>query len=99
MVAMSLPHVYDAPAVRAFLAECCVIDPIRSVYCEDLFLAWKEWAFPRHVRAITRPRFGVDLRIVVPSLRKRESTRGRARAFIYEGIGLRAPSATTTTTT
>jgi putative DNA primase/helicase len=77
--------------VRAFLRDCCVIGPGRTVGVDTLFAEWKTWCENQgRDHPGTRQNFGRDLRAVLPTLKMtqpRDATGHRVR--LYEGLSLK----------
>jgi putative DNA primase/helicase len=74
--------------MRAFIRDCCVIDPLATVSVDDLFDEWTLWSRDRGVDKVTKQVFGRDLHAAVPNLDTTQSRRAGTRQRRYEGIGL-----------
>jgi putative DNA primase/helicase len=76
--------------ISAFIRECCVIGPGRSVGVTAMFEAWRTW---REAQGRERPgtaqSFGRDLRAAVPNLKVSQHREDEGRTRYYEGIWLR----------
>lgn len=80
--------------VKAFLADCVIIEPGASVLCADLFSAWVTWCNEqRRDKPGTQQLFGRNLSAAVSALRvvQRRDELG-ARHRWYEGVRLRGNS-------
>lgn len=74
--------------MRAFVRDCCVVEPLRSVGVDDLFGEWKRWCDDTGASVGTKQTFGRNLRSVVPNLAMAQSRAGGGRQRLYKGIGL-----------
>jgi putative DNA primase/helicase len=76
-----------ASPVRAFVKECCVVDPEREVPCDDLWDAWKAWCEENGHHVGSKTAFWAKLNAAVPTVeRGRRGSRGVQR-WHYLGIG------------
>lgn len=75
--------------VRAFVADCCVVDPRESVEVSSLYAAYKGWCETNGLKDVKPLNvFGADLCNTVPELKRRRLSRtpGAARGWSYHGI-------------
>jgi putative DNA primase/helicase len=72
--------------VKAFVRDCCVVDPGKTVAVDDTFSEWENWcARERRRDPGTREWFGRNLRSAVPGLTV--TREGREQVRFYQGIG------------
>lgn len=77
--------------ISAFVRECCLIGPGKTVSVDGIFHAWQEWCEEQgRDHPGTKQTFGRNLKASVPGLKKPKQ--GRTKDDIvrnYEGIGLK----------
>jgi putative DNA primase/helicase len=75
--------------VKAFLDECCVVEPMNNVACRELYSAFRKWSRRNgHSYLPTAEMFGRDLAAVVPSVYRLQERRDGKRVWLYGGITL-----------
>jgi putative DNA primase/helicase len=75
--------------VGAFLRQVCVVEPGRTVSCDQLYRAWREWCQSQgRDHPGTAQSLGRDLGAVVPGLRTRRPRVDGTRVRMYEGLAL-----------
>ncbi len=74
---------------RAFVEDCCTVDPALAVGRNALWLVWCQWCHESGHREGSRNLFGTRLRSLIPSVRRRQKRgTGGERLNEYLGIGL-----------
>ena len=77
--------------IRAFLDQCCIVDPGESVPTDKLFAAWEAWCMTTAKREHigTTASFGAALYAALPSLRKtRPRDAAGKRTWTYGGLSI-----------
>jgi ParB-like chromosome segregation protein Spo0J len=75
--------------VKAFVRDCCVIEPGRQCTPDVIYDAWKAWCAPQGRKEPgTLQNFGRDLRAVVPGVKMVQPRADGRRVRLYEGIGV-----------
>lgn len=73
---------------KAFVRDCCIVDPLTSVSVSDMFDEWRRWCDDMGIEYGNKQMFGRDLRAVVPDIQTSQQRSGAARLRRYNGIGL-----------
>ncbi len=81
--------------VSAFIRDECVIGD-HTVPVETLWDQWKAWCAGENRHCGTKSVFGRDLKAAFPRLKRARPRGDKTRPYVYEGIGLRENSGTTT---
>lgn len=76
--------------VKAFVRDCCTVDPEGEISINALFQEWKNWSDRNGSHSSgTKQRFGRDMRSALPNLRISYRRDGDDRQRFYEGIRLK----------
>lgn len=81
-----------ASPIKAFVADCCTLEPGAEIGCGDLFAAWANWCQSQHRdHAGTVAMLGRNLHAAFPTTATRHARRGGDRLRVFSGIRLRRP--------
>ena len=80
--------------VATFVRDNCELGQERRTSVASLWTTWKTWCESEGRKPGSKAGFGRDLQAAVPGVKKTRPLKGGSRPYIYEGIGLHAPSAT-----
>jgi putative DNA primase/helicase len=77
--------------IRAFVRDCCIFGADKFVTTDDLYHAWKEWRDDKseHDHLGDRQKFGRDLTLAFPSVKRKQKWIDSSKQYCYIGIGLR----------
>lgn len=75
--------------IKAFVDDCCDVDPGRSCDISDLYTAFKKWCEEQGRKATTKQMFGRDLRASLPHITTTQLWNDGNRARAYVGITLK----------
>jgi putative DNA primase/helicase len=74
--------------VKAFIRDCCILDPAASEGMDNLFAAWERWNESRKMQATNRVHFSRALRSAAPGIQKVHLGSNGARVHGYRGLRL-----------
>jgi putative DNA primase/helicase len=75
--------------IKAFLKDCCIVEPGRTVPVDELYGAWCKWCEQQgREHKGTKPSFGRDLGAAIPGLGQSQPRTTFGRVRVYEGVGL-----------
>ena len=79
-----------ASPIKAFVADCCAVEPGAEIACADLFAAWQSWCNDQHRdHPGTLPMLSRNLHAAFPQTATRQPRRGGDRVRVFAGIRLR----------
>jgi putative DNA primase/helicase len=78
-----------ASPMSAFVRDTCVLGPDENVPVDDLYFAWKQWAFGQGHHAGAKSTFGRNLVAAQPTVKVSRPRIGDAQVRYYVGIGIR----------
>ena len=74
--------------IQAFINECCVVEPSRTVAIDDLFQEWTKWCDRNGSQAGNKQAFGKDLGAAQSDVETTQPRIDGSRKRHYKGIGL-----------
>jgi putative DNA primase/helicase len=79
-----------ASPIKAFIRDCCDVDPYVETACDLLYETWRIWCGGQGRNPTAQPTFGRDLRAAIPSLKVvQHNTDVKKGQRFYKGIAHR----------
>jgi hypothetical protein len=81
--------------IKAFVEDCCIVDPLQTVPIDDLYMRWMQWNFADGIVVEPKNLFSRDLHAAYPTIIVGQQRQGVKRVRVFKGIGLRSTSSQT----